>query len=43
MGAVGFRGSWSDVFPDNFSLLFNMMDLELSGDEKRIKLHKGTI
>ena len=40
MGAAGFRGSWSPVFPDNGGLLFNMRDLQLS-NQKQITFNQG--
>ena len=40
MGAAGFRGSLSPVFPDNGGLLFDLRDLELC-DGKQIRLNEG--
>ena len=41
IGATGTSQSWSPVFPDNGGLLFKIRDLELTGDNPRIRFDRS--
>ena len=41
IGATGTSQSWSPVFPDNGGLLFKLRDLELTGDNPRIRFDRS--
>ena len=41
MGAAGFRGSWSAIFPDNGGMVFDLRNLKL--DNGKTKTFNGGI